>query len=210
MHTPTIFDDNYESEKKEYIITKEKLHHLQNVLRIKNNSHVRVTNGMGLVSLGKISDTHLIIEENKIHQRTNDVHVFISKLQDKTRMRHLIEKLTELGVKGITLGKTENSQKVNIEHKKVNNWIIGAVEQSGIAFAPKISIEEQLDFDKFQHTFDITGESLNQNINFTSFAIGPEGGWSKKELENFKYISKLSNFTLRSDTAAIVAVSLMM
>ena len=43
-----------------------------------------------------------------------------------------------------------------------------------------------------------------------NFAIGPEGGWSKEELENFRYISKLSDFTLRADTAAIVAVSLMM
>ena len=58
--------------------------------------------------------------------------------------------------------------------------------------------------------FIVLCNCINKNINFTSFAIGPEGGWSKKELENFKYISKLSNFTLRSDTAAIVAVSLMM
>ena len=210
MHTPTIFDINFKSEKMEYLIPQEKLHHLQNVLRIKNNSYIRITNGKGLISLGKIMDSHIIIEENKTHQRTNDVNIFISKLQNKSRIRYLIEKLTELGVTAITVGKTDNSQKVNIDPRKVNNWIIGAVEQSGIPFTPNISIGEQLDFDKFQHTFDITGENFKKNIKVKSFAIGPEGGWSKKELENFKYISKLSNFTLRSDTAAIVAVSLMM
>ena len=155
-------------------------------------------------------DSHIVIEENKIHQRTNDLHIFISKLQNKSRIRYLVEKLTELGVTSITVGKTDNSQKVNIDPKKVNNWIIGAVEQSGIPFTPNMSIGEKLDFDKFQHSFDITGENFKKNIKVKSFAIGPEGGWSKKELENFKYISKLSNFTLRSDTAAIVAVSLMM
>lgn len=210
MHTPTIFDVNLESEKMEYLIPQEKLHHLQNVLRIKNNSYIRITNGKGLISLGKIMDSHIVIEENKIHQRTNDLHIFISKLQNKSRIRYLIEKLTELGVTSITVGKTDNSQKVNIDPKKVNNWIIGAVEQSGIPFTPNMSIGEKLDFDKFQHSFDITGKNFKKNIKVKSFAIGPEGGWSKKELENFKYISKLSNFTLRSDTAAIVAVSLMM
>ena len=125
-------------------------------------------------------------------------------------MRQLIEKLTELGVKSITIGPTMNSQKVNIDAKKVNTWIIGAIEQSGIPFIPNVILEDKLDFNKFQHTFDITGKSLKKNIEHTDFAIGPEGGWSMEELKKFRYISKLSDFTLRSDTAAVVAVSLMM
>ena len=210
MHIPTIFDINYESGTNEYIIPEEKVHHLQNVLRIKNKSYVRVTDGRGLISHGEILDTHIKILETKTHKRINKVNIFISKLQDKTRMRYLVEKLTELEVERITIGPTENSQIVNVDLKKVNTWIIGAIEQSGVPFAPEVSLDEKLDFNKFQHTFDISGDSLKSNINFKDFAIGPEGGWSLGELENFRYISKLSNFTLRSDTAAIVAVSLMM
>jgi len=210
MHTPTIFDAKYESSKEDYVLSEEKLHHLNNVLRVKDGSDVMVTNGEGIISHGKISNLKVDIFETITHQRNNELNIFIAKLQDKTRMRQLIEKLTELGVKSITIGPTKNSQKVNIDTKKLNTWIIGAIEQSGIPFMPKVNLENKLDFNKFQHTFDITGKSLKKNIEFSNFAIGPEGGWSKEELKNFRYISKLSDFTLRSDTAAIVAVSLMM
>jgi 16S rRNA (uracil1498-N3)-methyltransferase len=210
MHIPTIFDANYESSKEDYVLSEEKLHHLNNVLRVKDGSDVMVTNGEGIISHGKISNLKVDIFETITHQRNNELNIFIAKLQDKTRMRQLIEKLTELGVKSITIGPTKNSQKVNIDTKKLNTWIIGAIEQSGIPFIPKVNLENKLDFNKFQHTFDITGKSLKKNIEFSNFAIGPEGGWSKDELKNFRYISKLSDFTLRSDTAAIVAVSLMM
>ena len=44
----------------------------------------------------------------------------------------------------------------------------------------------------------------------STFAIGPEGGWTAQELSNFKYKFKISDFSLRTDTAAISAVSLMM
>ena len=210
MHIPTIFDANYESSKEDYVLSEEKLHHLNNVLRVKDGSDVMVTNGEGIISHGKISNLKVDIFETITHQRNNELNIFIAKLQDKTRMRQLIEKLTELGVKSITIGPTMNSQKVNIDTKKVNTWIIGATEQSGIPFIPKVILEDKLDFNKFQHTFDITGKSLKKNIELTDFAIGPEGGWSMEELKKFRYISKLSDFTLRSDTAAVVAVSLMM
>ena len=210
MHIPTIFDIKYEPGEGDYSIPEEKLHHLNDVLRIKNGTYVKVTNGRGINSLGKIDNSQISILETQIHERTSELNIFISKLQDKTRMRFLVEKLTELGIKSITIGPTENSQKVNVDLNKLNTWIVGAIEQSGISFVPELTIEDKLDFNKFQHAFDTTGESLSSNIKHKNFAIGPEGGWSKGELGNFRYISKLSSFTLRSDTAAIVAVSLMM
>ena len=162
MHIPTIFDANYESSKEDYVLSEEKLHHLNNVLRVKDGSDVMVTNGEGIISHGKISNLKVDIFETITHQRNNELNIFIAKLQDKTRMRQLIEKLTELGVKSITIGPTKNSQKVNIDTKKLNTWIIGAIEQSGIPFMPKVNLENKLDFNKFQHTFDITGKSLKK------------------------------------------------
>jgi len=54
MHIPTIFDANHESSKEDYILTEEKVHHLNNVLRVKNGSGVRITNGEGVISHGKV------------------------------------------------------------------------------------------------------------------------------------------------------------
>ena len=210
MHTPTIFDRNYEVEVDKYSIPEDKLHHLENVLRIKQDSLIKVTNGRGLVSTGVKFNQYINVSETNLMERDSEINIFISKLQDKTRMRLVIEKLTELGVNSITIGPTENSQKMNININKINNWIVGAIEQSGIAFAPEVIIENKLDFNKFNHSFDISGSNVKTNSGYKNFAIGPEGGWSQKELDSFRHISKLSNFTLRSDTAALVAVSLMM
>ena len=210
MHIPTIFDINYEGNIESYSISEKKLHHLENVLRVKNDSIVKVTNGRGLISSGLISGKLITFSETEFKQRDNLINIFIAKLQDKTRMRFLIEKLTELCVQSITIAPTANSQKNNLPSEKINSWITGAIEQSGVPFLPELSIVKKLDFDKFPHSFDISGESLENNIQFKNFAIGPEGGWSKDELASFNHISKINNFTLRSDTAALVAVSLMM
>ena len=161
MHTPTIFDRNYEVEVDKYSIPEDKLHHLENVLRIKQDSLIKVTNGRGLVSTGVKFNEYINISETNLMERDSEINIFISKLQDKTRMRLVIEKLTELGVNSITIGPTENSQKMNININKINKWIVGAIEQSGIAFAPEVIIENKLDFNKFNHSFDIWSKCNN-------------------------------------------------
>ena len=50
---------------------------------------------------------------------------------------------------------------------------------------------------------------MNDNLSFQNIAIGPEGGWSQDELNKFSYTSSINEFTFRTETAAIVAVSLM-
>jgi 16S rRNA (uracil1498-N3)-methyltransferase len=65
-------------------------------------------------------------------------------------------------------------------------------------------------------TFDITGElisNLKLEIDNYSILIGPEGGWSEKELSLFKEknipIYSLGGLTLRAETAAITAGALL-
>ena len=43
-----------------------------------------------------------------------------------------------------------------------------------------------------------------------NIAIGPEGGWSNSEKDKFKYLSNIGDFTLRTETASILGVSLLM
>jgi len=44
----------------------------------------------------------------------------------------------------------------------------------------------------------------------TFFAVGPEGGWSRKELESFDFVYSISSFTLRVETATLTAAALLM
>jgi RsmE family RNA methyltransferase len=123
----------------------------------------------------------------------------------------MVEKLTELNVNKIYIGKTENTQNTKVDTLKIHNWAISALEQSGTPFFPKIQVTEIIDYSIFDTCFDITGHVLKKDSpKVHTFAIGPEGGWSPEELTNFKFKYKLSDFSLRTDTAAISAVSLMM
>ncbi len=66
------------------------------------------------------------------------------------------------------------------------------------------------DYDKFSSCLDINGErNLNKMIS-ANIAIGPEGGWDPSELKQFKTLYSLGFTTLRTETAAIVAATLLL
>ena len=143
--------------------------------------------------------------------RNHEITIFIPALREKNRFRFMIEKLVELNVSKVVIGKTENTQNTRIDIDRINNWAISAVEQSGTPFFPEIEVIDEIDFSLFEICFDITGELINKDTPKTdTFAIGPEGGWSPNELSKFKIKYKISDFNLRTETAAISAVSLMM
>jgi len=123
----------------------------------------------------------------------------------------MIEKLVELNVYRLFIGKTQNTQNTKLDIKKIHNWAISAVEQSGTPFFPKIEITDSINYKIFNSCFDISGDTFNkEKADIKSFAIGPEGGWTNEELSNFQNKYKISDFSLRTETAAISAVSLVM
>ena len=210
MHTPTVFDSKILDTFKELQLTDEKLHHLKNVLRIKDMDEIKISNGKGKIYFGNLEGNVVSLKSNQEFERKNDIDVFISFIQDKDRLRFIVEKLTELSVSSISFGPTDHSQKIKVDLDKLNMWSISAVEQSGNAFKPDIFISNNLDFEIFNHGLDITGKHIKENNSMKNIAIGPEGGWSNNEKDKFKYLSNIGDFTLRTETASILGVSLLM
>lgn len=210
MHTPTVFDSKILDTFKELQLSDEKLHHLKNVLRIKDMDEIKISNGKGKIYFGNLEGNVVSLKSNQEFERKNDIDVFISFIQDKDRLRFIVEKLTELSVSSISFGPTDHSQKIKVDLDKLNMWSISAVEQSGNAFKPDIFISNNLDFEKFNHGLDITGKHITENNSMKNIAIGPEGGWSNNEKDKFKYLSNIGDFTLRTETASILGVSLLM
>mgnify|MGYP001261144140 CR=1 FL=1 len=209
MHIPTIYKKNIDLTNNSLNIDDDKLHHLINVLRVKNNSPIKISNGEGSMYFGKFKDNKVEIASKKVYKRGKPINLFIPPIQDKTRFRFMIEKLGELNVNSITVGPTDYSQKINIKSEKIFNWLVSSIEQSGSPFIPDFETCDEIDFKKFNHALDITGQNLKDNLSYTNIAIGPEGGWSEDELDKFSYTSTINEFTFRTETAAIVAVSLM-
>ena len=211
MFTPTIYIPNCDLDSDYITLDDSKLHHLKNVLRMKNEDNVNISNGNGKLLIGKLSKNDVKVSSKKDYVRNHETKIFVPPLREKNRFRFMIEKLVELNVSKLVIGKTENSQNTRIEADRISNWAISAVEQSGSPFFPDIEVTEEIDFSIFRTCFDISGEPINKDTDkVDTFAIGPEGGWSPKELANFEIKYKIADFNLRSETAAVSAVSLIM
>ena len=210
MHIPTVFVSNKLDTFNELQLSDEKLHHLKNVLRMKDMDEIKISNGKGKLHYGNLDGNIVTLKSSEEFERKNEIDIFVSYIQDKDRIRFIIEKLTELSVNSISFGPTDHSQKIKVDFDKLNKWSISAVEQSGNAFKPDIFITNNLDFEKFNHGLDITGENIIENNSIKNIAIGPEGGWSDNEKDSFKYLSNIGDFTLRTETASILGVSLLM
>jgi 16S rRNA (uracil1498-N3)-methyltransferase len=210
MFIPTVYTPGVDIKNNKIELSESKLHHIKNVLRIRENNEINISNGKGHIMFGKLKEDFVLIDNVKEFQKPNNIKVFIPFLREKNRFRYLIEKLVELNVSELHIGETHNTQKINIKSEKIDSWVVSAIEQSGSPFYPNIIYSEYVDFDLFDTCFDISGEQITNNTNITNFAIGPEGGWSKEELNNFKFKFMLTEFNLRSETAAITALSLIM
>ena len=211
MFTPTIYIPNCDLDSDYITLDDSKLHHLKNVLRMKNEDNVNISNGNGKLLIGKLSKNDVKVSTKKDYVRNHETKIFVPALREKNRFRYMIEKLVELNVSKLVIGKTENSQNTRIEADRISNWAISAVEQSGSPFFPDIEVTDEIDFSIFRTCFDISGEPINKVTDkVDTFAIGPEGGWSPKELANFEIKYKITDFNLRSETAAVCAVSLIM
>ena len=210
MHIPTVFVSDKLDIFNELQLSDEKLHHLKNVLRMKDMDEIKISNGKGKLHYGNLDGNIVTLKSSEEFERKNEIDIFVSFIQDKDRIRFIIEKLTELSVNSISFGPTDHSQKIKVDFDKLNKWSISAVEQSGNAFKPDIFITNNLDFEKFNHGLDITGKHILENNSMKNIAIGPEGGWSNSEKDKFKYLSNIGDFTLRTETASILGVSLLM
>ena len=210
MFTPTVYLPEVDIEINKVDLSESKLHHLKNVLRLRENNDINISNGKGHIMFGNLKGDIVLIDNVKEFQKPNHIKIFIPLLREKNRFRYLIEKIVELNVSEIHIGETHNTQKITIKGEKIESWVISAIEQSGSPFYPNIKYSKYIDFNLFDTCFDISGEQITNNKNITNFAIGPEGGWSKEELKNFKFKFKLTEFNLRSETAAITALSLTM
>ena len=210
MHTPTIYDKDF-IDSDYVLINKDKLHHLENVLRVSLGSKVHVSNGEGVIGYGVKDKGNIIkIDKKEKFEQENKLSIFLSITNSINRIRFAVEKLTELGIYSITIGPTLRSGKKKISLDKASRWMEASIEQSGGAFIPKLNIVDSIDYSIFTSCLDINGLEPFSPKDITNLAIGPEGGWDNSELKQFSRSYVMNFATLRSETAAIVAATLLL
>jgi len=199
--------------------TKEESRHI-NVMRLRDGDYIEVMDGKGIIAKAKIYITpkpYIEILEKMKFPPPPEIWAGIPILKPK-RASFLIEKLGELGIKGIFPLKTKFTQGYRYNNVK-NRWkniLISAIKQSGNPYIPDIKtakdIKEILNMDFDTIIFaEKTGE---RDLHFSGkslFIVGPEGGFSEKEktslLKSGAVPVNLGKYTLRAETAGIILVA---
>jgi 16S rRNA (uracil1498-N3)-methyltransferase len=163
----------------------------------------------------------VLITEREPSIPERDVYLCFALLK-KDKSEWVLQKCTELGVRHLIPLLTERTEKTGFDIERTKKIVIEASEQCGRTDIPRvrepISIGSLIDELKGKVDIYITEQGSSQlpsnNIQKPiAVLIGPEGGWSEAEKQLFKDEQlkhfALSDFTLRAETAAIAAATLL-
>lgn len=208
-------------------ITNEKdIRHMVNVYRLKVGDNIRVTDGtyQYLCSLLKISKKEVLAKiENKeedIYNLSINIDIAVGLIKND-KMNLLIQKLTEIGVRGIIPLKTERVVvKLDTKKDKWEDIVTESMKQCRAIRRTKILDIMRLNdidfslYDKVIYLYENSCESIKINEAVTKqdknvlCIIGPEGGFTQHECskltEKGAIEISLGNRILRAETAAIV------
>ena len=184
-----------------------------------NGDGFDVTYGIETISNKEI--TLVKKSQTSAHIPTKKITLCLSIIK-KDNFELVVQKATELGVSTIIPILSERSEKKNLSIERLNKIAIEASEQCGRGdvptILPVISLEtmfaEGIPYDK-AYFFQMHGSPLSKIDDTTETVIlfvGPEGGWSEKEIEKFEMANiksvELGQTVLRAETAAIVGTFL--
>ncbi len=238
-----IHNDRIISNKKNNLkLTKDEAHYLNKVMRIKIGKEIFITNGQGSLWKAKNLENNFI-EINNVNkpyffQEKEKLILGIAVVVPKNGFEDILKMCTEIGIDFIQpLFSERQVKKFTNFSKKTLRWnliINEAVEQSERLWRPYlfsgVNLIDWIDSRDFKDmiTISVTRNHTSENLNLWLKkqqnhlnkksgvlwnVIGPEGGWSKSEIEFFNKnkipFVKLSETILRTSTATVNATSIL-
>lgn len=209
------------------VLPPEAVHHAMRVLRMRQGDAVEVFNGKGCAVKGTIrfaTDFAEVIPQEVIMQPRGLKLVLMQALVANEKMDWIIEKACELGYAEIAVFPSERGEvRLTCEKavKRVERWnkiAVSACQQCGENYLPNIRFCSSLKdvaahAEGLKFVLSPIGKTYDSPDTPTAvtFAVGPEGGLSPKEIntliESGFYSCKLGNRVLRTETAALAAAS---
>jgi 16S rRNA (uracil1498-N3)-methyltransferase len=205
------------------------LHQWLRVLKLSPGSEVVLLDDSGfefISSIETLGPGEAILKikevyENK-HGSNQEVFLFQSLIKSD-KFEWVLQKGTELGVARFMPILADHSEKKSLNFPRCKKILIEASEQCGRATLPKLyevmKLEEAFgQYDARAVVFHPDAPKFNKldfiNEKNLAIFIGPEGGWSEREIDLFKKknvpILSFSSLILRSETAAIAISSLIL
>ena len=206
-----------------WINDKNLLHQWSKVLRIAVGSELVLFDGKSHDRLYKVTKfepmaAHLeYVTDFERNVPTKNTYLFWSLLK-KDKNDWVLQKCTELGVSHFVPVLAERSEKIGFRIDRAQKIITEAAEQCGRSDIPTVREPMLLQsvIEAYQQKIPLVvceqGEQ-HQTLDTTDIGllVGPEGGWSDAEKSLFadcklKHLH-MSQFTLRAETAAVVAAA---
>jgi 16S rRNA (uracil1498-N3)-methyltransferase len=200
-------------------LTPEERHHAR-VVRVRDGEEVEVFDSTGRNYAGEYkAETIRIIRETENRESRTANHLAMSIIQLE-KFEFVLQKATELGVKSFIPLITDRME-VRIERVrgKEERWrkiVLEAVKQSGRSKIPTIEAPTKFDEAITRSGMNIIFDAdepprTTDNRQPTTLFIGPEGGFSERELQLARAsgaaFERLGPRRLRAETAAVVALA---
>lgn len=190
------------------------VHYLRRVMRQTDGSHLHVFNNQAGEWAARLEgDCVVLLQQTRLPATENSKSIAIACIK-RQRLEYAVEKVTELGIDDILLVNTERSQRINYDIPRLRRITIEAAEQSGRISIPTIHLPITLvDLLNNRTNFFLAYQEgcSGKNKQWDGAIIGPEGGWSNRELDLMNGLDKvkLSQSILRSETASVLAASIL-
>jgi 16S rRNA (uracil1498-N3)-methyltransferase len=213
----------------EVILQGPEAHHL-GVMRAKPNDAVELINGKGALAVARLlaadrREAHLRIESTTMETRPQERVILAQALPRMNHLEWIIEKGTELGVDAFWLFPGRLSEKDHLTRAQTDrlaHLICAASKQCGRLHFPVLELKPLIKEWATPHIPLLYG-TLEPEAPYlwecafplpVSLCIGPEAGFAPDELFCLQHTLKgqgvrLSRQTLRTETAAIVGLSLL-
>lgn len=213
-----------------YTLDEEESKHCVRVLRLTAGDTIHITDGAGNMHTAILTDANpkrCIVKVTdtvaEFEKRSYGLTIAAAPTKNIERFEWFLEKATEAGIDRVIPIECDHSERRTIKHDREERVITSAVKQSLKAYHPvldhltdvrkvitapfaghKLIAHCRAEYDR-----EFIGKCISPGDN-TLILIGPEGDFSKQEIElamanGFTGIS-LGNSRLRTETAAVSAV----
>jgi len=236
--TPRFFLPGIRETGQVVLLEGEEYHHMRKVLRLEVGDAISLFDGRGRGFAGTIAElsrgeARIVLGAEEPRERESDLRLMlVAALSKGEKFEFVVQKATELGVSEIQPVYSERADvrpAPGREEKKVDRWrrvALEACKQSGRTRIPIVhgprKLEEVLarlaggmrivlDPEGSEEVADLIRRAAAASE--VAVAVGPEGGWSAREIESFReagFLSmRLGPRILRTETAAIVSTALL-
>jgi len=235
MSLSYFYIEQFDPGSTEIVLDEETSYHIVQVLRMKPEEKLQLTDGKGNLAMGNILECHkkhcTIKVEGTRHkeQGTRKISIAISLIKNTSRFEWFLEKVTEIGITEIIPLICERTIKEKFRMDRMKGICISAMLQSQQTWLPVL--HEPVTYDLLFKMDEVTtasqkfiahcvegerhhiGQLVDASLASQIILIGPEGDFSSAEIElamQMKFIPvSLGETRLRTETAGVVAATLL-